>query len=455
MIRLFTSLLLLLLILLIVSVNSDRLQELLSSNEKIGLENLYCILLSENRRNRSEIHYKFINISSNGESIKTGKMHLKSSRFKSRIESNDNENTKLLNKHNDWYHYLDSYDIYITTKKPKLKKRSHLSNIDIENRRGCRYYEPRDYDMLVGFNQTIVDMKLRNQTVPSIFALYTTRDHAEDKLHLKNSSCVVRDEDNRYIASYIMPPIFSQNRYFNSTTYVLMPDFTYFSTFHNFHNRGNPKTDIWFAQFEKALSKKNSFQSKKSVAMWRGTYSSEVNQGYDKNSRFYVRAWNSFRSAVVGCDDNNLIDTNGKFIKKEDMCSKYKALVSIPGFGVWTWGLKFQLLCDSINILIPPSITNGETWETRETLGLKPYEHYLPLTGNISTVCDELNNHMKFIRDNEHKALDMINAKRNIIFNLLSREQVLYEFAQLLLTYSNIYESYDWAKFPFDYKFHR
>jgi hypothetical protein len=103
-----------------------------------------------------------------------------------------------------------------------MKKRSHLSNIDIENRKGCRYYEPRDYDMFEGFKQTIDDMKLRNQTVPNIFALYTTRDHAEDQLHLTNSSCVVRDENNRYIASYSMPPIFSQNRYFNSILLISM-----------------------------------------------------------------------------------------------------------------------------------------------------------------------------------------------------------------------------------------
>jgi hypothetical protein len=58
--------------------------------------------------------------------VNTGKMFLKSSRFHSSIEVNDNKNTIALNKHNDWYYYLDTYSIYITTNKPKLQSRIHL-----------------------------------------------------------------------------------------------------------------------------------------------------------------------------------------------------------------------------------------------------------------------------------------------------------------------------------------
>ena len=65
-------------------------------------------------------------LAQNGDLVNTGKMFLKSSRFHSSIEVNDNKNTIELNKHNDWYYYLDTYSIYITTNKPKLQSRIHL-----------------------------------------------------------------------------------------------------------------------------------------------------------------------------------------------------------------------------------------------------------------------------------------------------------------------------------------
>jgi len=306
--------------------------------------------------------------------------------------------------------------------------------------------------VLNGFQEIISYYKLyNNNTFPDIFGLYTTRDHAHDKTHVANSSCVVRDENNKYIASYSLPPIFSQNRLFNSTSYVLMPDFTYFSTFHNFHNHGNPKSDIWFHQLKKAQNKSTiRFQKKKLSAVWRGTFThvAKVTKSYDSSQRVYIRSWNDYRVAAVGCH-NRHINTNGSFILKRDMCNRNKALISIPGFGVWTWGLKFQLLCDSINIMMPPYVTGGETWETRESLGLIPNIHYLSLSGNMSTVCKEINDHISFIRNNEETVIEMIKNKRNIIFHRLSKESVLTDFLNLILKYSKAYQAYDWSKYPF------
>lgn len=297
--------------------------------------------------------------------------------------------------------------------------------------------------MLNGFKALISQYKTQNTTFPNIFGLYSHRDFSEDQRHRNNSYCVIRDENKIQIAAYSLPPIFAQNRFFNSSTYVLIPDFTYFSTFHNFHNHGDPKQDIWFHEIEN--SKANGiFKSKKLSAIWRGTYCEKHCDVYHGTS---IRSWNSYRTAAVGCHGTSTgIDTNGSFVSKRDMCNNYKAMISIPGFGIWTWGLKFALLCDSVTIFPPPSVTGGETWETRSKLGLLPNVHYLPLSGNISTLCAEINNHLNYIRNNEENAVKMIEAKRDIILKRLDKNEVLNDFANILLKYSEVYEAYDWSK---------
>jgi hypothetical protein len=114
--------------------------------------------------------------------------------------------------------------------------------------------------MLNGFKALISQYKNKNTTFPNTFGLYSYRDYSEDRRHRNNSYCVIRDE-NKIIAAYSLPPIFAQNRFFNSSTYVLIPDFTYFSTFHNFHNHGDPKQDIWFHEIENSKEHFKAFEN--------------------------------------------------------------------------------------------------------------------------------------------------------------------------------------------------
>lgn len=324
-----------------------------------------------------------------------------------------------------------------------------------------QYYEPRDYDMLNGFNSLISYYKLQHKTFPNIFGLYSYRDLAEDKRHRNNSYCVVRDENMIQVASYSLPPIFSQNRFFNSSTYVLIPDFTYFSTFHNFHNHGNPKSDVWFNEIENTkahirnYSNIENFKSKKLIAIWRGTYCNENCTSVRNRTNISLRTWNPYRTAAVGCHKiSNGIDTHGPFISKRDMCNHYKAIISIPGMGIWTWGLKFALLCDSVTMFPTPLTAGGETWESRISLGLLPNVHYLPLSDNASTLCTEIHNHLNFIRNNEERVIEMIKAKRDIILNRLTKEEVLKDFANIMLNYSKVYEVYDWSKSSINFQRH-
>ena len=171
--------------------------------------------------------------------------------------------------------------------------------------------------MLNGFRLAVSHYTRKHVQLPSIFALYSYRDFAEDNLHRNKSYCTVRDKNMVPIATYSLPPIFSQNRFFNSTTYVVVPDFTYFSDFYKNHNHGDVN-DIWFNELERTrsrLEKKGlSFSSKKLGVIWRGTYCTN-NCGHDKH--LARRSWNDYRAELaMSKNSSQNIDTAGHWISK-------------------------------------------------------------------------------------------------------------------------------------------
>jgi hypothetical protein len=49
-------------------------------------------------------------------------------------------------------------------------------------------------------------------------------------------------------------------------------------------------------------------------------------------------------------------------------------------------------------MLVPPDAIDGESWETRSALGLRPWVHYLPVTTSRYTICQKLRSMVHVVR---------------------------------------------------------
>jgi len=308
--------------------------------------------------------------------------------------------------------------------------------------------DDRDKDMKRGV-ELAVAMALSSQTsFPAMTAVLSTKDKADMQMASNTKShCVLRErtggeeeEVGRVVARFRWPPVFCMNRVNrNASIFVVVPDFTYFSDFAGGHDHGFVHQDVWFdatgrAAKEKGMEKASVFSSKRDEAVWRGTVSG--------------RDWGALRQAVRSCHSLGMVDSKpqaeergfSKHMSRKEMCS-YKALISVPGNGVWTWGLKFALLCPSVPLMMSPEVVGGETWETRRELGLREGTHFLPLSSNASSICREIRRHVDWIRKNPTKAHEMALAGRALVLEKLDRQSVLRDFAKLLLDYAHVYKS--------------
>jgi hypothetical protein len=147
---------------------------------------------------------------------------------------------------------------------------------------------------------------------------------------------------------YPWAPILAQNKLTRADNlFVLIPDFSYFSTFRPSHDHGYPE-DEWFPLVHRERGKRpgvatafypREYQDKEKgkappptstlsfaspLAVWRG--------------RVYERDHSAVRHALARCHNvrntnRNVtgVDTSGGYVSKRDMCRDYKAIITVPG----------------------------------------------------------------------------------------------------------------------------
>ena len=251
---------------------------------------------------------------------------------------------------------------------------------------------------------------LNSSHFPDFHALLVSSDDAKF-IRPKNSSCVCNNK------TYAWPPIFAQNReYVEGNVLVTVPDFSFFTDFKYQGSHGS-KEDIWFNvmryEEENRFGYNSTYCPRKIQSkpfdelVWRGTVQK--------------RHWRTARAAVRKCNITGIMNADGEYMSRAQMCSQYQMILTLPGNGVWSWATKFNLvtcnwlcselritflnckhltltcnclcslqLCNSVTILVSPDELNGESWETREALGLRLNRHYIGVTANASALCDDL-----------------------------------------------------------------
>ena len=109
---------------------------------------------------------------------------------------------------------------------------------------------------------------------------------------------------------------------------------------------------------------------------------------------------------------------------------------------MWTVATKYTLLCMSVPILVRLDVLNGGNWETRREMGLVEGVHYLGLSGNFSTTCNEIENHMNWIVNNPNDAYKIAMKSRELALARLNRKVVLSDFAKIIVDYAKVYNYY-------------
>jgi hypothetical protein len=138
-------------------------------------------------------------------------------------------------------------------------------------------------------------------------------------------------------------PILAQNRVFTvNNSFVVVPDFSYFTHFWDGHDHGSP-SDRWFELIEREMLHaerklfgrlaygKTPFDVKKPAAIFRGRVSG--------------RRFGHLRAAIVRCNlGSRLNATIHHYVNRVDMCNDFQAVISVPGNGVWSWATKYNMV---------------------------------------------------------------------------------------------------------------
>jgi len=304
----------------------------------------------------------------------------------------------------------------------------------------------RDKDMRLGMQMALDELRATKPqfAVKEFWGLLNTIDSPELRLlDYGSTHCTLwREADlTSPLARVRWPPVFSQSvRWQPNGTFVVVPDFSYFSSFmyQGKHHHGGNDDDVWFEALKSPLYAKpatlESLLSKRNATVWRGTVAHDT----------VVREWNDLRLAIISCHDDataaGAVDSKGRLLTREGMCNQFRAIISVPGNGVWSWSAKFALLCLAVPVLIPQKILRGETWETRVGL-LKEGEHFLPLSGDPAKACAELKNITAWIGANPEAALSIASSSQRVATTQLSREAVLRDLGDILAAYANLFKS--------------
>ncbi len=119
-----------------------------------------------------------------------------------------------------------------------------------------------------------------------------------------------------------------------------------------------------------------------------------------------------------------------EYMSHTDMCNNYQVSIAMPGNGDWSIGTKYALLCNSV-LIMPEWSANSET----ATLNLEAYKDFLPISRNVSSVCQEVKNHVKWVIENQERASQMaLQSRKKVLAKLNSK--VLHEnLLKFLLEY--------------------
>jgi hypothetical protein len=299
----------------------------------------------------------------------------------------------------------------------------------------------RDKDMRIGMQMALDDLRANKPqfAVKEFWGVLNTVDSPELRLlDYGSTHCTLwRDGDSSApLARVRWPPVLSQSvRWQPNGTFVVVPDFTYFSSFfyQGKHHHGGNEDDVWFEALKSPLYSRpaalDAFLSKRNATVWRGTVAHDA----------IAREWNDLRLAILGCHDD-AVDAKGRLLTREGMCRQFRAIVSVPGNGVWSWSAKFALLCLAVPVLITQRVLRGETWETRVGF-LREGEHFLPLSGDPAQVCSELRNITAWIEANPEAAFSIASASQQVATSRLSREAVLRDLGEIIFAYASIFKS--------------
>eukprot|EP01065_Artemidia_motanka_P008952 TRINITY_DN14550_c0_g1_i1.p1 TRINITY_DN14550_c0_g1~~TRINITY_DN14550_c0_g1_i1.p1 ORF type:complete len:687 (+),score=183.63 TRINITY_DN14550_c0_g1_i1:52-2112(+) len=151
---------------------------------------------------------------------------------------------------------------------------------------------------------------------------------------------------------------------------------------------------------------------KSARAVWRGHL---VN--WEQGNLSYMVNWGGVRASLLkdpgDCDAEGMIDAQwteltregdtvrkeGAFVSHRDMCDNYQVIVSVPRSGAWAVGTKFALTCGSV-VAVPEG--TGEFALTG--LGLKPHQHYIPISNDTAAVCGDLKRVVTWVREHPEEA---------------------------------------------------
>lgn len=226
--------------------------------------------------------------------------------------------------------------------------------------------------------------------------------------------------------------------------FVILPDSSYFA-----EDVGlGVGMDGWFGQIEleRSLVKKDVLNDRH---FERGPFASKYAAlVYRDSSPILGNVGTRLKQLVMSCEGTGAgkktshlrLDVGSEYQSLEEMCGRYQGIISLPETRGWSWTAKYLLMCNSVSILVPPEDIGGDTWETRSELGLRPWVHYLPLTNDPNTVCDQLSNLTSWIGNNPVDAEIMAYRSRAVVLQKLNQGAVLHDLAALLLDYAMLYQ---------------
>jgi len=79
-------------------------------------------------------------------------------------------------------------------------------------------------------------------------------------------------------------------------------------------------------------------------------------------------------------------------------CGAAQAIVFIPSHDRWSTGLKHALLCGSVVLYVE------NVFNSFGSMGLRPWEHYIPIAPDAATICNSIKKAMHWIEQNPDSA---------------------------------------------------
>ena len=267
-----------------------------------------------------------------------------------------------------------------------------------------------------------------------------------------------------------LAPIFANSAVAREgNAFIAVPDYSYFEG-------SKPGSDLqganWFKKIDhdkeedkaRTITFETEFITKKKLAVWRG----DITKWWKTRKKRKDSTWKNLRASITdkpgNCKPDDLVDAIGfekasklssdihlrplqsrisrnshnyasKFMSHMEMCNGYQAMISLPGNGAWSVGTKYALACNSVTIM--PEQNAKSVFGMKE---LKPFVHFLPLSGNASTACNEVKKHVRWIKEHQHEASLMAFRSRKKAQKMLAEESVYENIIEALQLYAEAQE---------------